>query len=519
MAVVYRARDVRLDRWVALKVLAPEFAQDDAFRQRFIRESRAAAAVDHPNIIPIFDAGEARGVLFIAMRYVGGQDVHSLVHRTGPLPSGRAVSVISQVASALDAAHALGLVHRDVKPANMLLGRLAAGRTPDHVYLSDFGISKQAQATTNLTLTGQVLGTLNYLAPEQIEGGHVDGRADAYSLACTAFEILAGSPPFRRDQNMAIMWAQLNAPPPALTGYRRDLPPAVDQVMARALAKSPAERYASCLAFATALQEACGTTAPDRPGPAATPPPGQLTAPAETTPPLSPVPVIDVPPEPVVSSPPREPPYQPFAGPPYQSSAGPPYQPPYQPSAGPPYQSADQAVGAPLYRPGRPPSDPPASPPPGPPLRPAARPPRRRHRGRAAVLVALAVLVLAGGGYALLRHTSPTSPAGASSSGTASGSLPTRPAAVVRAYYAAISAHDYSRAWQLGGDHTGTTRQQFVAGFRGTERDTVTVVKVSGHVVAARLTALQTDGTVKRFVGSYLVRRGTIIVFNVRPAG
>src|SRR5689334_17731553 len=236
MAVVYRAHDVRLDRWVALKVLAPEFAQDDAFRQRFIRESRAAAAVDHPNIIPIFDAGEARGVLFIAMRYVGGQDVHSLVHRTGPLPPGRAVSVISQVALALDAAHALGLVHRDVKPANMLLGRRAAGRTPDHVYLSDFGISKQAQTTTNLTLTGQVLGTLNYLAPEQIEGRHVDGRADAYSLACAAFEMLAGSPPFRRDQNMAIMWAQLNAPPPALTGYRRDLPPAVDQVMARALA-------------------------------------------------------------------------------------------------------------------------------------------------------------------------------------------------------------------------------------------------------------------------------------------
>ena len=463
MAVVYRAHDVRLDRWVALKVLAPEFAQDDAFRQRFIRESRAAAAVDHPNIIPIFDAGEARGVLFIAMRYVRGQDVHSLVHRTGPLPPERAVSVISQVASALDAAHALGLVHRDVKPANMLLGRPAAGRTPDHVYLSDFGISKQAQATTNLTLTGQVLGTLNYLAPEQIEGRHVDGRADAYSLACAAFEMLAGSPPFRRDQNMAIMWAQLNAPPPALTGYRRDLPPAVDQVMDRALAKSPAERYASCLAFATALQEACGTTAPDLPGPAATPPPGQLTA-------------------------------------------------------GPQYHSSDQAVGAPLYRPGGQPPGPPGRQPPGPPPRPAARLPKRRHGGRTAVLVALAVLVLAGAGYALLRHGLASSP-GAASPGPSAAPLPTRPAAVVRAYYAAISAHDYSRAWQLGGDLTGTTRQQFVAGFRGTERDTVTVVKVSGHVVAARLTALQTDGTVKRFVGSYLVRRGTILVFNVRPAG
>ena len=266
-----------------------------------------------------------------------------------------------------------------------------------------------------------MLGTLNYLAPEQIEGRHVDGRADAYSLACAAFEMLAGSPPFRRDQNMAIMWAQLNAPPPALTGYRRDLPPAVDQVMGRALAKSPAERYASCLAFATALQEACGTTAPDLPGPAATPPPGQLTAPAETTPPLSPAPVIDVPPEPLVSSPPYEPPYQPSAGPPISPPPGRRTSPPPgrrdQPSAGPPYHSSDQAVGAPLYRPGGQPPGLPGSQPAGPPPRPAARLPKRRHGGRTAVLVALAVLVLAGAGYALLRHGLATSPGAASAPG------------------------------------------------------------------------------------------------------
>jgi serine/threonine-protein kinase len=482
MAVVYRARDVRLDRWVALKVLAPEYARDDAFRQRFIRESRAAAAVDHPNIIPIFDAGEAEGVLFIAMRYVGGHDVHSLLYRTGPLPADRVVSLVSQVASALDAAHAQGLVHRDVKPGNMLLGRPASGHTPDHVYLSDFGISKQAQATTNLTLTGQVLGTLNYLAPEQIQGHHVDGRADAYSLACAAFEMLAGTPPFRRDQNMAIMWAQLNVPPPALTSYRRDLPPGVDQVMARALAKSPAGRYPSCLAFAAALQEACGTATPSRPGPTAPARPGPLTAPAEPTPPLSPV----------------------TGAPPEQPVPAPLYRPPGQPL----YQSSEQPVGAPLFRPG------------GPPPRPAARPARRRHRGRAAALIALAVLVLAGVGYALLRNNAlhPVS-AGGSSSGPTAGPLPTRPAAVVQAYYAAITAHEYRRAWRLGGDHTKTTWRQFVAGFRGTERDTVTVLKVSGHVVAARLTALQTDGTTKRFVGSYLVQDGAITGFNVRPAG
>jgi len=265
MAVVYRARDVRLGRWVALKVLAGDLARDDAFRRRFIRESRAAATVDHPNIIPIFDAGEAAGVLFIAMRYVAGQDVHSLLNRAGPLPAARAAGLVAQVASALDAAHACGLVHRDVKPANMLLGGLAEDGSEDHVYLSDFGISKTSQATTNLTLTGQVLGTLNYLAPEQIEGRTVDGRADAYSLACAAFEMLAGAPPFRRDQSLAVMWAQLSAPPPPLTSARPDLPAAVDQVMFRGLAKAPEERYPSCRAFAAALQEACGVSSAELP--------------------------------------------------------------------------------------------------------------------------------------------------------------------------------------------------------------------------------------------------------------
>ena len=216
--------------------------------------------MDHPNIIPIFNAGEAGGVLFIAMRYVAGQDVHSLLHRAGPLPAARALGIITQVAAALDAAHACGLVHRDVKPANMLLGATAENSTGDHVYLSDFGISKAVHATSSLTLTGQVLGTLNYLAPEQVEGRTVDGRADGYALACAAFEMLAGSPPFRRDENLAVMWAQVSAPPPPLTQQRPDLPPAVNRVMARALAKSPDARYQTCLAFAAALQEACRTT-------------------------------------------------------------------------------------------------------------------------------------------------------------------------------------------------------------------------------------------------------------------
>jgi serine/threonine-protein kinase len=264
MAVVYRAVDVRLGRLVALKVLAIELATDDAFRQRFIRESRAGAAVDHPNVIPVFEAGEADGVLFIAMRYVTGQDVRALIERDGRLRASRTVSIVTQVASALDAAHAHGLIHRDVKPANMLLAGDGDGRTPDHVYLSDFGLSKQSVTTASLTATGQFLGTLDYMSPEQVEGRPIDGRTDQYALACAAFEMLAGQPPFRREQNLAVLWAQVSAQPPSVLQWRPDLPPAVDEVIAKALAKSPADRYASCLEFATALRLACASRQGER---------------------------------------------------------------------------------------------------------------------------------------------------------------------------------------------------------------------------------------------------------------
>jgi DNA-binding beta-propeller fold protein YncE len=262
MAVVYRALDTRLDRHVALKILAPGLALDDAFRQRFIRESRAAAAVDHPHIIPVFEAGEADGVLFIAMRYVHGGDVRSLLDTDGPLPVVRAADVITQVASALDAAHSHGLVHRDVKPGNMLLDSTSGSGRQDHVYLSDFGLSKQSLAVSGLTSTGQFLGTLDYVAPEQIEGRPVDGRTDLYALACASFEILCGTPPFRRDQGLAVVWAQLAEPPPSLCARRADLPVAVDAVLAKAMAKAPADRYPTCLAFAAALREALGLLVP-----------------------------------------------------------------------------------------------------------------------------------------------------------------------------------------------------------------------------------------------------------------
>ena len=255
MAVVFRARDERLRRAVAVKVLAPALAADENFRRRFIRESRAAAAVEDPHIIPVHEAGQDGAVLFIAMRYVTGGDVRTLLRQSGPLPSAQAVAIISAVASALDSAHAAGLVHRDVKPANMLLD-VAPGR-PDHVYLSDFGLSKGV-LSRGLTEAGRFMGTVGYSAPEQIRGRPVDAGADQYALACTAFELLAGTAVFPRDQVFAVMYAHLSEPPPRLTGRRPGTPDAVDAVFARALAKEPDDRYASCGEFAGALRAAFG---------------------------------------------------------------------------------------------------------------------------------------------------------------------------------------------------------------------------------------------------------------------
>jgi len=256
MAVVFRARDERLQRQVALKILSPALVGDEEFRRRFIRESRSAAAVDDPHIIPVFEAGDANGVLFIAMRYVPGGDVGTLVRRLGPLPGARAAAIISAVAAALDAAHAAGLVHRDVKPANMLVD--ARPGRPDHVYLSDFGLTKGSWSSTSLTSTGHFMGTLDYSAPEQIRGQKVDARTDEYALACVAFAVLSGKPPFHRDEAMAVMYAQLSEPPPMLGSLRSDLPPEVDEVMQRALAKAPEDRYPSCGEFADALRIALG---------------------------------------------------------------------------------------------------------------------------------------------------------------------------------------------------------------------------------------------------------------------
>jgi tRNA A-37 threonylcarbamoyl transferase component Bud32 len=264
-AVVYLAQDERSGHPAAVKVMAQELARDDAFRARFLHEARAAAALDHPHVIPVYEAGEANGTLYLAMHYVQGGDARSLLNRFGPLPFAWAWTIIAQVASALDAAHAHGLIHRDVKPSNMLLDavgragpgapRRADGGDFDHVYLSDFGMSTNVPPG-EVTATGQFAGTLDYVAPEQIEGRAVDGRADLYALASAGFELLCGTPPFGQDQGLTVMYAQLYAPPPSATARRHELPATVDQVLATALAKNPADRYATCGQFAEELREA-----------------------------------------------------------------------------------------------------------------------------------------------------------------------------------------------------------------------------------------------------------------------
>ncbi|WP_344446836.1 serine/threonine-protein kinase, partial [Kitasatospora nipponensis] len=303
MAVVFRAEDLRLGRTVAVKVLAPELARNDVFRKRFEHESRIAASIDHPHIVPVFEAGEAQGVLFIAMRYVRGRDLRALLDREGPLPVARAVRIMGQVASALDAAHAHDLVHRDVKPGNILVAEGTDSEHPEHIYLTDFGLTKKSLSLTGFTTVGQFVGTLDYVAPEQIAGKPVDGRCDVYSLACVVQEVLTGRPPFERDDDMALLWAHLHDAPPG-TG----LEPEVDEVLARALAKEPQGRYESCAGFVGALRRA-GARAAGGGGPTggATPTqvvlPGDLGIPAEPSVPPAPAVAAVVTPEPVTPEP------------------------------------------------------------------------------------------------------------------------------------------------------------------------------------------------------------------------
>ncbi len=639
MAVVYRAYDDRLDRRVALKLLAPELARDELFRQRFIQESRIAAAVDHPNIIPVFDAGEADGVLFIAMRYVPDGDVRTLIDQVGPLPVARVCAILAQVASALDAAHARGLVHRDVKPTNMLLEVSSRHSRPDHVYLSDFGLAKPSSAATGLTMTGQFFGTVDYVAPEQIQGQPLNGRTDQYALACAAFEMLCGAPPFKGDNGMAVISAQLSEPPPTLTARRPDLPAAADQVIAKALAKAPADRYDRCLDFAEALLAACRSgavgagagqpppagvphsptrlampvapvTRPDAGGAEGSPAvtgnagglpgtgvPGRPGVPASSGVPASPGKPTDPGAQGVEDFPTGPPAFPPTGGAPqpggawqggawpggpqpdraWQGGARPGGPQPGEAQPGGAQPDGPQSGGA--WQGGAWPGEAwPGEAQPGGPYPPTGGwwagqswPPhgqddrariRRRSRGAvaASVIALLAVLFFAAAGvtYLVLRGTGGSSPgaAGAPAPGstaspsttaspsaaaspasagatgnpgaTASASGPAvppppppagHPASTVLAYFSAINHHRYARAWRLGGKNTGSTYSSFVSGFSTTAHDTVIIQSVSGNVVTAQISALQTDGTTKTYQGTYTVTNGVITGFNVQQTG
>ena len=229
-----------LRRRAAIKIIAPDLAESEGFRERFTREARIAAALQHPNIVTVYDAGEVDGILYLAMQYIEGNDLAAMLRKDGRLRPYRAIDVIRQVASALDAAHAEGLIHRDVKPANVLI----EGRT---AFLTDFGLTKRTDGThTELTRAGDVVGTIHYVAPEQIEGGRVSARSDVYSLGCLLYHCLTGQVPYSRDTDVAVIYAHLSEPPPKLTALRPELAGGLDGVIAKALDKSPDRRFPTC---------------------------------------------------------------------------------------------------------------------------------------------------------------------------------------------------------------------------------------------------------------------------------
>ncbi len=264
MGILYLALEPGLERRVALKLIAPEAAADEVFARRFAEESKIAASIEHPNVVPIYAAGKEDGVPFIAMRYVAGADLARRLARERRLEPAVAVELIAQIANGLDAIHAAGLVHRDVKPANVLL---SGGEGVEHAYITDFGVARNVATESGLTQTGRFVGTLDYVAPEQISGGEVDARADVYALGCLLFKLLTGEVPFPKDGDAARLFAHLNDPPPAPSLYVPEVSMALDDVVVRAMSKTPDDRYPSAGDLGRAAQAALRgeqTTAPER---------------------------------------------------------------------------------------------------------------------------------------------------------------------------------------------------------------------------------------------------------------
>jgi serine/threonine-protein kinase len=273
MGVVYRAQHLNLQRRAAIKIIAPDLAESEGFRERFTREARIAAALQHPNIVTVYDAGEVDGLLYLAMQHIQGEDLAAILRRDRRLRPYRAIDVCRQVASALDAAHAMGLIHRDVKPANVLI----EGR---NAFLTDFGLTKRIEGThAQLTRAGDMVGTIHYVAPEQIEGRRVSARSDVYSLGCLLYHCLSGQVPFALETDVAVIYAHLSEEPPKLSELRPELPEGLDAVVAKALDKSPDRRFPSCgdmISAARAVIDAAGPlseTIPPRPSGVAPPAP------------------------------------------------------------------------------------------------------------------------------------------------------------------------------------------------------------------------------------------------------
>src|SRR4051812_43078189 len=309
MGVVYLADNVRTGQRVALKLLTPDLARSSGFRERFVREAQYASSMRHPNVIEVFDAGQQEDVLYIAMQYVEGEDLKALLVREGRLDARRAVGILGQVASALDAAHSTGLMHRDIKPGNVMIG---AGQ-PEHCYLTDFGLSKNPSAAPiALTAQGEFVGTIDYTAPELVLGKDADSRLDVYPLGCLSYECLAGQPPFPKERDVEVLYAHIQDPVPKISAVRPDVPSALDVVIEKAMAKKPEDRFATCGAFIDAARAIVGEPAaaapppppppPGAPAPAAAaappppPPPGPPPAAAPPPPPAAPAPAAAQPP-------------------------------------------------------------------------------------------------------------------------------------------------------------------------------------------------------------------------------
>jgi serine/threonine protein kinase len=411
MGVVYKAMDIDLDRAVALKLIAPEYTEDETAAVRFRTESRLAASLEHPNIVPVHRGGEENGVLYLAMRFVPGTNLRRLVNR-GPLPLEVTSDIVTQIAGALDAAHARGMVHRDVKPANILI---SDETTHTHAYLTDFGLTKRPGSTGNLTGTGLWVGTADYVAPEQIQGATIDGRADIYSLGCVLHEMLTGQVPYPKDGDIAKLWAHISTPPPQPTVARPDLVPAFDDIVARATAKDPADRYATAGDLAAAAREAIALQRQAQRGAAfpatAVSPRAPLTpAPpavaAESGPPATPSQPPSAP-----SQPPPTPSRPPAPGaPPWP--AAPPLTPASAPTAAPSWPAATPAITA--SAPSAAASTPAATPP-----QPTAPPSRRTiGRGRTAAIALVTVVACAVATVVLLSSGGKDKRAGAAAART-----------------------------------------------------------------------------------------------------